>query len=260
MNAIEVRRFSYGVNGTRILKDVSFAVGPGDTLAIVGPNGAGKSTLLKCLNGILKGGEGDILIHGRRVETCSSRQLARWVCTVPQADFPNAPYTAGEFILMSRYPHLKPLRGPERKDREAARQAMALTGSEGLAGRALASLSGGERQKVMIAAALAQAGSILLLDEPGTYLDPRSQADMYRILRRVNRELRTTMLFVTHDINAVLSWDGRVMALREGSVAFHDRTPMIAEDGVLEKIFGVGFRVLKVPETERLVAVQEGPE
>ena len=112
----------------------------------------------------------------------------------------------------------------------------------------------------MIAAALAQAGSILLLDEPGTYLDPRSQADMYRILRRVNRELRTTMLFVTHDINAVLSWDGRVMALREGSVAFHDRTPMIAEDGVLEKIFGVGFRVLKVPETERLVAVQEGPE
>jgi len=254
---IEARDFSFSFGRRRVLRNVSFEVQAAEVLSVVGPNGAGKSTLLKCLDRILHGGSGTILLKGRRLEEYSQKELAAVLSYVPQADARALPFTVEEFVLMARYPHLSPFTSVKHADRAAVHDALALTDTVGFADRFLGTLSGGERQKVFIAAAIAQGAEVLLLDEPTTFLDPKHQDDIHRTLRRINAESGATIISVTHDINTAVLFGGRVLALKGGAVAFFGPAEEIMDNAVLEEVFGKRFTFAEHPVSGRRLVVPE---
>ena len=246
---IAVQELSIRLGGKTILDRVSFEVRPGESLAIVGPNGAGKTTLLKCLNRILVGGSGRIDVAGRPLASYSRKQLARWMSYVPQADTQAVAFTVEQFVLMGRYPYLSPFSPVSRLDREAAREAMALTGTAAFADRLLGTLSGGERQKVYLAAALAQGAPIMLLDEPTTFLDYHHQDEIGELLAHTATTTDRTTILVTHDVNRAALVSDRIIALRDGRVVFDGRPEEIMRPDELGRIYASPFLLVAHPQT-----------
>jgi iron complex transport system ATP-binding protein len=250
---IEIRDLGVAVDGKEILRSVSLDVCEGEFLSVIGPNGAGKTTLLRCLDRIIGHQAGSIRLDGRELGAYRPRQLARLMAYVPQAGAASIPFTVRQFVLMGRYPHLSPFSAIGPADEEIALAALRLTGTEDFSERLMNTLSGGERQKVFIAASLTQEAKILLLDEPTTFLDPRHQADIHLRLRRINREWGVTIVAVTHDINAALRLSDRIVALKAGTVAFGGTPAQLMESGRLEEIFETRF--LQLPHPHGGVAV-----
>jgi iron complex transport system ATP-binding protein len=217
--------FAYDRRGRSIVDAISLSVNDGTILGLLGPNGAGKTTLLRLLAGTLEPTSGDVRLHGTPLSRLSRREIARQIAVVPQETHSTFDYSAFEIVLMGRYPHLGTfaLEGPA--DLAIARDAMTSTETLELGDRPYATLSGGEKQRVVIASALAQAAAVLLLDEPTASLDPRFQLEIADLMRRLNRDRHTTMVVSTHDLNfaasictdLVLIRHGRVIA--QGSVA-----------------------------------------
>jgi iron complex transport system ATP-binding protein len=256
---IEITRFSFSISSKVILKDISLSVKEGEYISIVGPNGAGKTTLLKCLDRIYKGGNGDIRIAGKPLDKYSQKELARKLSYVPQADGRISPFTVYEFVMMGRYPHLSPFSSPGKEDKDAVHDALTITGISEFAERFLRTLSGGERQKVFIAAALAQGAKVLLLDEPTTFLDPKHQADVHRLLERANRERGFTVVSVTHDINSAVLTSRRILALKNGAVAFCGFADKFMNNEILQKIYEKSFLFVKHPQTGKTIVAPEVP-
>ena len=255
---VEVRDLHFSFGARPVLNGVSFAVDAGEYVSIIGPNGAGKTTLIKCMNRILGGARGEIRIAGRPLASYHQADLARRVGYVPQAEGRHFGFTVFEFVLMARYPHLSPFSAITAADEAAVRRALHLTGAEALADRIHGTLSGGERQKVFIAAALAQEGDILLLDEPTTFLDPHHQADIFRILHRVNRESGVTVLAVTHDINSAALASSRILALKDGAVTYWGAPAAVMCNDVLRRIYDKDFLFAPHPVTGVPMLVPEG--
>ncbi|MBN2473852.1 MAG: ABC transporter ATP-binding protein [Pirellulales bacterium] len=259
MTVIRLQSFSFRLGDKPILRDVSFAVEKGEYLAIVGPNGAGKTTLIKCLDRLLTGGTGEIEICGRPLRKYSQKQLARLISYVPQADGRVVPFTVEQFVLMGRYPYLSPFSAVSHEDRRAVAEALQLTGTAEFAARLLGTLSGGERQKVYIAAALAQGAEIVLLDEPTTFLDYRHQAEVTALLGRIHRSAGVTIVAVTHDLNHAVLESDRIVALREGRVAFCGPPVEIMRPDVLRKIYGTSLLLVEHPQVGLPVIVPQAP-
>jgi iron complex transport system ATP-binding protein len=256
--ALEIDQLSFSVHGTEILRGVCARIGAGETWSILGANGAGKSTLLKCLMRIHTGWTGKVRLFGRPMESFSQRELARRVAYVPQPGGDQRfPYTVREFVRMGRYPYSGPFGTAHPGDAAAIDSAMKRAGVEQFADRSLDTLSGGERQKVFIAGALAQGGDILLLDEPTAFLDYRHQAEVSEILHNINRESGGTVITVTHDVNAALLTGGHSLALRHGEAAWSGPAEELACEERLKSIFDATFRFIDDPVTGlRLVAPQ----
>lgn len=257
--AVEVRRFSFWLEDKPVLRDVSFSVLEGEYLSIVGPNGAGKTTLLKCLDRIYTGGRGEIAVFGRPLAAYRQKELARRLSYVPQADGRVFPFTVEQFVLMGRYPYLSPFTSVRREDRQAVREALELTGTAPFAGRMLDTLSGGERQKVYIAAAVAQGADALLLDEPTTFLDYRHQAEIRDLLTRLNGAGKT-IVAVTHDVNRAALDSHRIVALREGEVVFCGTPGELMHPGVLRSVYGADLLLVEHPGTGLPVIVPGAAE
>jgi iron complex transport system ATP-binding protein len=254
---VRVRDFSLELSGKQILRDVTLEVAEGEYVSIVGPNGAGKTTLLKSIMRILAGGTGEIFVAGRALDDYSQRELAQVVSYVPQADGRMLPFTVREFVMMGRYPHLSPFSMPTSDDDAAVSCAMVMTGCMAFADRSLDTLSGGERQGALVAAALAQGARLLLLDEPATFLDPRHEAEMAALLRRVNSETGVGILAVTHDVNAAALRSDRVVALVDGRVAFTGTGRELMTDEVLERVYGRRFVMVEHPTAHMPVTVPD---
>ncbi len=257
---LRVEGYGFAVGRKPILCDVSFHVDRGEYVTIVGPNGAGKSTLLKCLMRILRSGSGTIEVAGRPLESYAQRELARRLGYVPQADGRAAPFTAEQFVLLSRYPYLSPFAAASREDRGAVRAAMETTDTAELAERQMGSLSGGERQRVYIAAALAQEADILLLDEPTTFLDYRHQAAIRGVLARANREQGVTILAVTHDVSAAALESDRILGLCAGSIVFCGTPEELMHGDVLRRIYQTEFLLVPHPQAPLPVVVPPAME
>jgi iron complex transport system ATP-binding protein len=255
---LEIASLSFSIRGAPILQDISVRVGRGETWSIIGANGAGKSTLLKCLMRIHTGWTGSIRLFGRSLGSYSQRRLARRVAYVPQGGGDqHFPYTVREFVRMGRYPYAGPFGSAHPGDEAAIDTALQRAGVETFAERRLDTLSGGERQKVFIAAALAQGGDILLLDEPTAFLDYRNQSEVSDILRTIIHESGVTVITVTHDVNAAILTGGQALALRDGQVAWSGPTKDLTSGQRLGHIFDATFRFLDDPVTGlRIVAPQ----
>lgn len=244
--AVEVDGLVFSLGGRPILDDVSFSIEAGQSLAVIGPNGAGKTTLLKCINRILRHSAGAIRVFGRSLDDFTQRELAKVVGYVPQADARYFPFRVREFILMGRYPHLSPFTSLTRSDNQAADEALDRTGLREFADRPMDTLSGGERQSVFVAAALAQGAQLLLLDEPATFLDYKHQVDVLALLRRLNREQGVTIVSVTHDVNSALVGAQKVLALKAGRICFSGTPTELLAGNVLEEVYDTSFKRVAV--------------
>jgi len=221
------------------LRDVSIDVPRGSLTGLLGLNGCGKTTLLRLLAGILTPASGTVTLSERPLQELSRREIARRLALVPQETHPAFDYTALEMVLMGRHPHLGlfELEGPH--DLRVAHDALAATGTDHLADRAYMTLSGGEKQRVVIASALAQSSDVLLLDEPTASLDLGYQLDVASLLSELNRERGVTMLLATHDLNLAASVCDRLILLREGRVIAQGKTTDVLTASRVREIYGV---------------------
>jgi len=199
-----------------ILKDISLTIKRGEILGIIGPNGAGKTTLLKILGKILQAKEGGIAWGGKLLSRIPIRAYAREVAMISQEHQMVFPYTALEVVLMGRYPYLGGWAFETEEDHTIARLAMEKMEVEGFAFRLFNELSGGEKQRVMIARALAQKANVLLLDEPATFLDLRHQMGIFSILKALNRDQGMTLVMVSHDLNMASQFCHQLLLLDRG--------------------------------------------
>ena len=207
-----------------VLHDVSFDVDRGTIVGVLGPNGSGKTTLVRIIAGMLRPDSGRVLLDGDSVADLPRRELARRVALVPQETQTTFDFSVIDIVLMGRYPHLGPFELERPADLEIARNALRATGTETLESRSFATLSGGEKQRVIIAAALAQASDILLLDEPTTALDIGYQFEIAALLKRLNADHGTTMVVSTHDLNLAAALCERVVLIKSGHVIAHGPT------------------------------------
>lgn len=239
-NAIQIENLALKLNSTPVLRGVSFSVAQGEYVSIIGPNGAGKTTLFRCLLGMYSY-SGSARINGQECSVCNSRALARQVSYVPQTHDIEFPLSVYDFVMMGRYPYLSALSPVQKRDEEAVERALSITSTAQFRTRTLRTLSGGERQKVYIAAALAQETQIMLLDEPATFLDWKHQTEVMKLLKKINVECGTTILAVNHDLNSAAHWSDRIIALKDGFTLFSGMPEKLIQPAPLETLFDTAF-------------------
>ncbi len=217
MSAIAVRDLAVDLDRTPILRGVSCSVGSGGWLALIGPNGAGKTTLLRTVAGLLPH-RGEVLLDGAATGSLSGRDRARLIAYVPQEPVLPPDMTVAEYVLLGRTPYLRYLAGPGRSDHEAAARAAVRLGVSRFADRRLASLSGGERKRVVLARALAQDPKVLLLDEPTSSLDIGHQQQVLDLVDELRKTGGLTVLSTLHDLTAAGQYADELVLLHEGRI------------------------------------------
>lgn len=238
--------------GRRILHDVSLRLAPHECVSLVGPNGSGKTTLLKTLLGLMTPTVGHVRLGGREMHQMTPRRRARWAAYVPQRLDANPALAVADVVATGRFPHGHALRPLSAADHCAVERAMDACGVTALAERAFDTLSGGERQKVLIAAAVAQAARYLFLDEPNTALDPAYQIELVRILRDWHHA-GGGLLAISHDLHLPVALGGRVLALRDGRVAADGPASAVLTPAALTRVYGAPFAVATTPAGPSLV-------
>lgn len=239
--AIKIEGVTVQKSGNTILDAIDLSLPVGSYTAIAGPNGAGKTTLLRCIAGMNGVDNGTIEVCGANVATMSTRTIAQQVAMVMQVHSDPPPFRVNDFIVMARYAWRNALGGYNKADEAAADRAIHLAGVGAFAHRMMNTLSGGECQKVYLAAAIAQETPILLLDEPATHLDYKHQCELHEAIRRVHADRETTILAVTHDLNLGLTHCNQAIALDEGRVVFEGTPAELFDGDTLENLYGVAF-------------------
>lgn len=255
--AIEVENLSFAISAKRILEKTSFSILSSQRFFVVGPNGAGKTTLLRCISRIITDYDGIIKIKAKNLKSYSHRKLAKILTYLPQTLPMYIPFTVRQFVLMARYPHLSPFSIIDPRDEEIANRAMGMTQTTCFAERVIATLSGGEKQQVSIAAAIAQQAEIFLLDEPATYLDYKHQRDIHSLLAKINKTNNTTIVCVTHDLNSAVLNADTIIALKEGKIIFEGTPEKIMNEETLEKIYSKKFNFARHPLTGQKIIVPD---
>ncbi|MFN7960388.1 MAG: ABC transporter ATP-binding protein [Thermoanaerobaculia bacterium] len=245
MSLMAAQGVGWKPEGRQVLGPLDLEVRRGECLALVGPNGAGKTTLLRLLAGLLSPDQGELSFEGTPYSSLERRSLARRVAYVPQLRPASVPFTVRELVLQGRYPHLSRFRlALSTEDIAAVEEALERTGTGHLAERPVDRLSGGERQSVYIAAALAQQSAVLVLDEPTTYLDAGHQRDVCALLARLHREAGQTIVLATHDLNFASTLADRIAALVCGTLLACDTPERILVPELLGRVFQAPFTVV----------------
>jgi iron complex transport system ATP-binding protein len=234
----EARQLSYAYpRGPLAVRGVSLEVAPASMTAVIGANGSGKSTLIRMLAGLLKPASGEILLDGAALATWPARARAREIAYLPQVTVTAFPFRVVDVVLSGRTPHVPRFQLEGRLDRDRAMEALASTGATHLANRTLTALSGGERQMVVLARALAQEPRLLLLDEPSAALDLKHRADLLRTLARLREQRGLSVIMITHDLQLTGSLFDRILAMRCGEVAALGAPGEVLRSSLLAEIF-----------------------
>ncbi|KPV61767.1 MAG: Cobalamin import ATP-binding protein BtuD [Candidatus Bathyarchaeota archaeon BA2] len=215
---LKIRGLDFSYDSVKALESVSLEVNEGEILGVIGPNGSGKTTLLKCINLTLRPKAGVVLIGGEDVFNMGRRKIAREVAVVPQNSSISFPFTVLDIVLMGRIPHLSRLGREGERDLKTAEEAMRATDTLRFASRPIDGLSGGELQRVMIARALAQEPSILLLDEPTLHLDINHQLEILKLIRKLTGEKGLATIMVSHNLNLAARYSDKLLLLNSGRI------------------------------------------
>jgi iron complex transport system ATP-binding protein len=239
--SVEQVSYAYSANPSQAplftLEANSFQARPGEIVAILGPNASGKSTLLRIVAGALEPLSGRVLLNGFVTHSLAPRLRAQRIAMVQQESPLLFPARAWEFVLQGRHPHGRSLRFESEDDILIARNALAQVGAENLADRWMNQISGGEKQRVILARALSQQPLLLLLDEPTLHLDIGAQVDLLATLRRLAAENRYTVVVVTHELNLAAEYADQVVLLQRGKSLRVGPPASVYQRDLLEQVF-----------------------
>jgi iron complex transport system ATP-binding protein len=260
---LSIRHLSFGYHlGQPVLQDVNFALQPGRIAVILGANGAGKTTLLALLLGWLNAWSGEIALQGAPLPQLSARKRGRRMALVPQSEHTPFDYTVLEYVLMGRAPHLPPLGMPTAVDVEIAHRALEQVGIGGLVKRPVPQLSGGERQLMLLARALAQispangqpdsAPRLLLLDEPTAHLDLHNKARLITIMRRL-RDAGVTLLMTNHEPDVALAVADDALLMAAGAPPQFGPVDQVLTADALSRLYQLPIRLIEVDGRQRVL-------
>ena len=240
-------RFGYGVRA--VLEGLDMEVRSGEMLGVVGPNGSGKTTLLRLISGVLRPGGGRITIGGRDVAALGPKERARLVSVVPQNPTLPESFTVLELVLMARNSHLRLLQWEGRADVEVAMRALEATETAGLAERTLGTVSGGERQRAVVAMALAQEAPVLLLDEPTSNLDLAHQTGIMDMVAQVMLERGAAVIVAMHDLTLAAQYCNRLLMLAEGRSHAEGEPSEVLTAENISAVYGADVFLLDHPQS-----------
>ncbi|MZH03563.1 MAG: ABC transporter ATP-binding protein [Nitrospinae bacterium] len=236
---MKLENISFAYEALTVLKDLSLTVQEKDFIGLIGPNGSGKSTLLKIMGGILEPDSGSIQFKETPISRINKKQFAQSVSWIPQ-DHPMVfPFKVSEIVLMGRHPYLSPLSFESSEDFEISHRAMETTMTSQFADKYFNEISGGEKQRVMIASALAQNPDMMLLDEPTAALDLKYQVQILKILKDLNTSHKMTLILAMHDLNLASRFCNRLVLLDKGQIARDGSPEQVLEKEILEKVYDV---------------------
>jgi iron complex transport system ATP-binding protein len=245
--SVEQVSYAYSVNPAQAplftLEATSFQAKPGEIIAILGPNASGKSTLLKLIAGVLAPLSGRILLDGFLTHSLTPRTRAQRIAVVQQESRLLFPARVWEFVLQGRHSHGRSLRFESKEDVLIAKNALAQVGAADLNDRWMGQISGGEKQRVILARALAQQPLLLLLDEPTLHLDIAAQVGLLDALRRLAAENRYTVVVVTHELNLAAEYAGQVVLMQRGRCLRVGPPASIYQRELLEQVFQIPLTV-----------------
>ncbi len=244
---IELRAVTVELGGVPVVDRVDVTVADGEWLALIGPNGAGKTTLLRAIARLVPF-SGEIALAGRPVTELSRGELARLVAVVPQEPTTPPWMTVAEYVLLGRTPHLGPLAKEGARDRDAAARSLARLDLLPLADRRLGTLSGGEKQRVVVARALAQEARIVLLDEPTASLDIGHQQQALELLDGLREESGLTLVAAMHDLTLAALYADRMVLLDGGRVAADGAPGDVLTEEAIARHYGASIDVVSVGE------------
>ena len=255
---LEIRDLWADYGGTPVLRGVSLDVPAGEVVGLVGPNGSGKTTLVRAVTRVMPLRSGEARLLGDDCRALTRAELARRVAVVPQNPALPEGFTVLEIVLMGRTPHLRLLQSEGPPDLAAARRALTQTGATALASRFAHQLSGGERQQVVIARALAQEAPVLLLDEPTSHLDVGHQTAVMELVRRLCRERRLAVLATIHDLTLAALYCDRLVLLDRGTVVAEGPPDSVLRPELIARTYGAEVAVLRHPVSGLPVVVPMG--
>lgn len=244
MNAtITAHTLSVALGGRKVLRSVDLTVREGEFVSILGRNGAGKSTLLRALAGLCPYQEGEIIVAGQNLTSLKRRELATLVSFLPQKMSLVYPMLVRDFILMGRYPFLRPFGGYTKKDRIEVTSMIERLHLESLSERYLHELSGGEQQRVLIAGALVQEARFLILDEPAAFLDPVQREALYILLKNIQEREGVAVVLASHDIQMSTKFSDVIISLTEGAVSYEGDPKGFCTPSTIKAVYGKELEV-----------------
>lgn len=246
MNSIVcIDKITFKYDEAPILRDIDLDITQGSFVSILGPNGSGKTTLLKNICNLLKPVSGDIQVKGRSIYKIKYRELAKIVAVVHQTNEVNFDFSVFDVVLMGRFPFLSKFQNESREDIGLAKEAMISTGVWELREKSIREISGGERQRVMIARALTQQPEILILDEPVSHLDIKYQLGILNLCKKLNKEKNLTIITTLHDINLAGRFSDYIVLLDKGKIKNVGSPAEVLTEENIEGVYGVRVEVLK---------------
>ena len=257
---------SYAYDSIPVIRNVTVTAKSGDCIGLLGPNGSGKTTLLHLLSGLIPPSSGNVTLNGIELDQLRRRAVARQLALVPQETVLVFDYCVREVVLMGRYAHLDTFANETQEDLDIVEQCLLLTGTLGFADRPFSTLSGGEKQRVVIASALAQLmpssanpgpanDPVLLLDEPTTSLDLRYQLLTADVLRTLRQQRTATLVLSTHDPNFAAGLCDELILLREGTIIASGPTKSVLTIEHLRELYGIDTEITIHQKTGQLLVV-----
>lgn len=247
LSNLRVEKLQVGYEQNIVFQELDFAIQTGKITTIIGPNGCGKSTLLKTMGRIIRQRSGSVYLYNEDMRSLDTREIARKLALLPQSPVAPNELKVEELVAYGRFPHLHQVQQHTPADAAAIEWAIKTAKITNFRYRQLGSLSGGERQKVWLAMALAQQTSILLLDEPTTYLDMVHQLEVLNIVRQLNQEQQCTIIMVLHDINHAARFSHQIVAMKGGKIIASGCPQEIITPAVLRQVFQIEARVMADP-------------
>jgi iron complex transport system ATP-binding protein len=235
-----------------VIQGISLRIQEGELVGILGPNGSGKTTLLLALSGVIPARQGAIRISGQPLGRLKTRERARAMAFVAQETDIRFPFACREVVRMGRYPHRKAWQWEQPDDERVVERVMALTDTERLADRLITGISGGERQRVLMAKALAQETPALLLDEATSAMDIHRKLQIFSILRELNEAGRLTVVAVLHDVNLAALFCQRLVFLKDGRIVADGPTGQVLTSEILESVYETRAIVQPIAGTQKI--------
>ena len=244
----------------QIVSDLDVSIPDGKFSIIVGPNACGKSTLLRALARLLPPAKGTVLLDGNNIEKMKTKKIAQRLGLLPQSSIAPDGITVAELVSRGRHPHQSFLRQWTDADEAAVLSALRATNTEELSSRLVDELSGGQRQRVWVAMVLAQETSLLLLDEPTTFLDVAYQIELLNLFSQLNHEYGHTLVAVLHDLNQACRYADEIIAMKNGAIVAQGPPETIITAELVHEVFGIECTIIDDPVTGAPMIVAGAPK